>query len=81
MSDLEKGVSSLLATGGRAEGSHRTERAPEVDVGQQGAGSQQQGGSLRGQEEKVMDELQIAESRRLRGLGDRQKEALLERLK
>ena len=31
--------------------------------------------------EKVMAELQIAESRRLRGLGDRQKEALLERLK
>ena len=28
---------------------------------------------------KVMNELQIAESRRLRGLGDRQKEALLER--
>ena len=29
---------------------------------------------------KVMNELQIAESRRLRGLGDRQKAALLERL-
>lgn len=30
--------------------------------------------------EKVMRELQIAESRRLRGLGDRQRTALLERL-
>ena len=30
--------------------------------------------------EKIMNELQIAESRRLRGLGDRQKAALLERL-
>ncbi len=30
--------------------------------------------------EKIMQELQIAESRRLRGLGDRQKAALLERL-
>ena len=30
--------------------------------------------------EKVMKELQIAESRRLRGLGDRQRAALLERL-
>ena len=30
--------------------------------------------------EKVMSELQIAESRRLRGLGDRQRAALLERL-
>ncbi len=30
--------------------------------------------------EKVMKELGIAESRRLRGLGDRQREALLERL-
>ena len=30
--------------------------------------------------EKVMKELQIAESRRLRGLGDRQQAALLERL-
>ena len=30
--------------------------------------------------EKIMNELQIAESRRLRGLGDRQKTALLERL-
>ncbi len=30
--------------------------------------------------EKVMKELQIAESRRLRGLGDRQRGALLERL-
>lgn len=29
---------------------------------------------------KIMNELQIAESRRLRGLGDRQREALLERL-
>ena len=29
---------------------------------------------------KIMNELQIAESRRLRGLGDRQKAALLERL-
>lgn len=31
--------------------------------------------------EKVMTELRIAESRRLRGLGDRQAEALLERLR
>ena len=30
--------------------------------------------------EKVMRELQIAESRRLRGLGERQRSALLERL-
>ncbi len=30
--------------------------------------------------EKIMSELQIAESRRLRGLGDRQRAALLERL-
>ena len=30
---------------------------------------------------KVMSELQIAESRRLRGLGERQEAALLERLK
>ena len=30
--------------------------------------------------EKIMTELQIAESRRLRGLGDRQRAALLERL-
>ena len=30
--------------------------------------------------EKIMGELQIAESRRLRGLGDRQRAALLERL-
>ena len=30
--------------------------------------------------EKVMKDLQIAESRRLRGLGDRQQAALLERL-
>lgn len=30
--------------------------------------------------EKVMKELQIAESRRLRGLGERQRAALLERL-
>ena len=30
--------------------------------------------------EKIMNELQIAESRRLRGLGDRQQAALLERL-
>lgn len=30
--------------------------------------------------EKVMNELQIAESRRLRGLGERQREALLSRL-
>ena len=30
--------------------------------------------------EKVMKDLQIAESRRLRGLGDRQQTALLERL-
>ena len=30
--------------------------------------------------EKVMKELQIAESRRLRGLGERQQVALLERL-
>ena len=30
--------------------------------------------------EKVMKELQIAESRRLRGLGERQQSALLERL-
>ena len=30
--------------------------------------------------EKVMKELQIAESRRLRGLGERQQAALLERL-
>ena len=30
--------------------------------------------------EKIMKELQIAESRRLRGLGDRQRAALLERL-
>ena len=29
---------------------------------------------------KIMNELQIAESRRLRGLGERQKAALLERL-
>ena len=29
---------------------------------------------------KIMNELQIAESRRLRGLGDRQQAALLERL-
>lgn len=31
--------------------------------------------------EKIMNELQIAESRRLRGLGERQQAALLERLK
>ena len=30
--------------------------------------------------EKIMNELQIAESRRLRGLGERQEAALLERL-
>lgn len=36
-----------LAARGRAEGSDRTERAPEVDVGQQRAGSQQHSGSLR----------------------------------
>ena len=30
--------------------------------------------------EKIMNELQIADSRRLRGLGDRQEKALLERL-
>ena len=30
--------------------------------------------------EKIMKELQIAESRRLRGLGERQRSALLERL-
>ena len=30
--------------------------------------------------EKIMAELQIAESRRLRGLGERQEQALLERL-
>ena len=30
--------------------------------------------------EKIMKELGIAESRRLRGLGERQREALLERL-
>lgn len=30
--------------------------------------------------EKVMNELEIAESRRLRGLGQRQRDALLERL-
>ena len=30
--------------------------------------------------EKIMNELQIAESRRLRGLGERQEKALLERL-
>ena len=30
--------------------------------------------------EKIMAELQIAESRRLRGLGERQQQALLERL-
>ena len=30
--------------------------------------------------EKIMNELQIAESRRLRGLGERQRAALLERL-
>lgn len=30
--------------------------------------------------EKIMNELQIAESRRLRGLGERQQAALLERL-
>ena len=30
--------------------------------------------------EKIMKELQIAESRRLRGLGERQQAALLERL-
>ena len=30
--------------------------------------------------EKIMKELQIAESRRLRGVGDRQRAALLERL-
>ncbi len=30
--------------------------------------------------EKIMKELQIAESRRLRGLGERQQKALLERL-
>lgn len=30
--------------------------------------------------EKIMSELQIAESRRLRGLGERQRSALLERL-
>lgn len=35
-----------LAPGGRAERSHRTEGAPEVDVGQQRTGSQQQSGSL-----------------------------------
>lgn len=45
-SDLEQGVCSLLAAGGRAEGSHRTERAPEVDVRQQGTGGQQQSGRL-----------------------------------
>ena len=31
--------------------------------------------------EKIMDELKIAESRRLKGLGERQEAALLERLK
>lgn len=30
--------------------------------------------------EKIMNELEIAESRRLRGLGERQRQALLERL-
>ena len=30
--------------------------------------------------EKIMDELQIASSRRLRGLGERQRQALLKRL-
>ncbi len=30
--------------------------------------------------EKIMQELRIAESRRLRGLGERQREALIERL-
>lgn len=45
-SDLEQGVCALLAPGGRAEGSHRAERAPEVDVRQQGTGGQQQSGRL-----------------------------------
>lgn len=44
--ELEQGVCSLLAAGGRAEGSHRTERAPEVDVRQKGTGGQQQSGCL-----------------------------------
>ena len=45
-SDLEQGVCALLAPGGRAEGSHRAERAPEVDVRQKGTGGQQQSGCL-----------------------------------
>lgn len=36
-----------LATCGRAERSYWAERAPEVDVGEQRTGGQQQGGSLR----------------------------------
>lgn len=38
---------SSLTTGGRAERSYWAERAPEVDVGEQRTGGQQQGGSLR----------------------------------
>lgn len=38
---------SSLPTGGRAERSYWAERAPEVDVGEQRTGGQQQGGSLR----------------------------------
>lgn len=44
--ELEQGVCALLAPGGRAEGSHRAERAPEVDVRQQWTGGQQQSGRL-----------------------------------
>lgn len=41
-----------LAPCGRAQGSHRTERAPEVNVGQQRTWGQQQGGCLRKQVEQ-----------------------------
>ena len=37
-------------------------------------------GGAEAKAEKIMKELQIAESRRLRGLGERQQTALLERL-
>ena len=43
-------------------------------------GDKESAGRLKAKAEKIMKELQIAESRRLRGLGDRQRAALLERL-
>lgn len=50
---------SSLAPCGRAERSDRTERAPEVNVGQQRTWSQQQSGCLRRQMSSTNSVLQL----------------------